>query len=1015
VATAATLAVLVKADGINRLQKQLVGVHGDLEKTAGRSRHAGDELEKTGKRGSRALAGLKVAGGALAGLAAFDIVSKSARAMVDEFQEARKVSAQTGAVLKSTGGAANVSAKQIADLAGALSRKAGIDDEAIQSGENLLLTFTRVRNETGKGNDVFNQATKAALDMSVAMGTDMRTSALQLGKALNDPAKGLGKLQRSGVTFTEQQKKQIEALQAQGKTLEAQKIIIAEVNKEFGGSAAAAATPLDHLKVSLGNLAETAGAVLVPALDVAARALTGMLTAASATGAVIGSIIGWFKEHETVTLALAAAVGVLGAALITLRVVALAQMIPTLAGAATAWLALNAAMLLSPAVLIAAGLAALAAALVVAYRESETFRKIVDAAFRVVGATASWLAGAIKTTFDVIVTVVRTSWAIIRDSTTTIWNGIRSFLSNTWSWLRGAASDTWNAIRAVITGAMTAARDTLTGIWGAIRSVAAGAWQGIRDSAVMWWGLVQGAIVTPIRAARDAVSEVWTQIRSRASEAWEGLKNAAGDFATGMKDRITGAFKDAANLVIGFINKIIDAINILPGVPNIKKLAELAEGGVHGGRATQGFARGGAFARTGGLITSPMTLMGEEAPRHREWVIPENPAYRKRAQMLVGQAAQAVGFAEGGVYSKDELAALWRRANGNLGNANLMAAIALAESNGNPNAYNPSGATGLWQILGNPFPGNARDPLTNARMAGAKLRTQGLGAWEAYTNGAYRKYLSGSGGVLGKIGDVIGAVGGVLGDLLSQGADFILDKLPGVGSLPDWIQGLGKHVLGGVTGWVKDKVAGLIGLGGGQDGGMSATGGKLQLPATFASTHQTAGLPGYPAIDVFAKPGTTVLSPIDGVVSRLAGQSPARGAYMGPGGPFGWSMYLQGGGRSYFLTHFGARSVRAGQQVQRGQAIGLVGDYPGSVPDHIHEGVSGMAKGGIFGGAPFVGSYATGGVVPQDGFAYVHQGETINARGNGALVHIDQMVVNDSFDEEVWARKLALRLDQSAY
>jgi phage-related protein/murein DD-endopeptidase MepM/ murein hydrolase activator NlpD len=742
--------------------------------------------------------------------------------------------------------------------------------------------------------------------------------------------------------------------------------------------------------------------------------LVAYVTVIGALAGAMATLLETVPGLSTLVVTIIGLNSVLKALALTNAIVGFSSLAGVIGTVRTAMLAMNAAFLLNPFVLTIAGLVALGAALVVAYQKSETFRDIVTGAFKVVSDITTAMAATIARDFANIVKWITAAWQTIRDSTTSIWNTIRSFLASTWSWLRGAASDTWNAIRSVITGAMTSARDTLTGIWGAIRAIAAGAWQGVRDSAVMWWGLVQGAIVNPIRAARDTVSEVWTQIRSRASEAWEGLKNAAGDFATGMKDRITGAFKDAANLVIGFINKIIDAINILPGVPNIKKLAELAEGGVHGGRATQAFARGGAFARTGGLVSSPMTLMGEEAPRHPEYVIPTNPAYRRRAQGLIGQAAQAVGFAEGGVYSKDELAALWRRANGNLGNANLMAAIALAESNGNPNAYNPSGATGLWQILGNPFPGNARDPLTNARMAGAKLRTQGLGAWEAYTNGAYRKYLSGSGGMLGKIGDVIGAVGGVLGDLLSSGADFILDKLPGVGSLPDWIQGLGKHLLGGVTGWVKDKVAGLIGLGGGQDGGMSATGGRLQLPATFASTHQTAGLPGYPAIDVFAKPGTTVLSPIDGIVSRLAGQSPARGAYMGPGGPFGWSMYLQGGGRSYFLTHFGARSVREGQQVQRGQAIGLVGDYPGSVPDHIHEGVSGMAKGGIF-SAPYVGSYATGGVVPQDGFAYVHQGETINARGNGALVHIDQMVVNDSFDEEVWARKLALRLDQSAY
>ena len=79
-------------------------------------------------------------------------------------------------------------------------KKTGIDDEAIQSGENLLLTFTNIRNEAGKGNDVFNQATETMTDMSVALGQDMKSRRRQLGKALNDPIKGITALSRVGVS-----------------------------------------------------------------------------------------------------------------------------------------------------------------------------------------------------------------------------------------------------------------------------------------------------------------------------------------------------------------------------------------------------------------------------------------------------------------------------------------------------------------------------------------------------------------------------------------------------------------------------------------------------------------------------------------------------------------------------------------------------------------------------------------------------------------------------------------------
>jgi TP901 family phage tail tape measure protein len=111
----------------------------------------------------------------------------------------------------------------------------------------------------------------------------------------------------------------------------------------------------------------------------------------------------------------------------------------------------------------------------------------------------------------------------------------------------------------------------------------------------------------------------------------------------------------------------------------------------------------------------------------------------------LGESAVAPG---GKGFSKSQLRGLWIGAGGPAPIANLMAAIALAESGGDPQAHNPSGASGLWQILGVPFPGDPFDPETNARMAVAKYESQGLGAWEVYTKGTYRQYLQ-RGGLLG--------------------------------------------------------------------------------------------------------------------------------------------------------------------------------------------------------------------------------------------------------------------------
>lgn len=227
---------------------------GHLEGRIGKHSSAiGKHLGTMAKVGSVALGGALVLG-----------VKQSIAA----FQEHEKVAAQTAAVLKSTGGAANVSAKDIDGLATSISNKSGMDDEAVQSAENLLLTFTKVRNETGKGNDVFTQATSTVADMSTALGQDLKSSSIQVGKALNDPIKGITALSRVGVTFSKGQKDQIKALESSGQHLKAQKIILKELNREFGGSAKAAgstfAGSINKAKVAVGNLGEVVGGKLAP-------------------------------------------------------------------------------------------------------------------------------------------------------------------------------------------------------------------------------------------------------------------------------------------------------------------------------------------------------------------------------------------------------------------------------------------------------------------------------------------------------------------------------------------------------------------------------------------------------------------------------------------------------------------------------------------------------------------------------------------------------------------------------
>ncbi|HEY1119883.1 MAG TPA: phage tail length tape measure family protein [Acidimicrobiales bacterium] len=180
----------------------------------------------------------RIAKGAAAAFAAV-AVGGFLKGGIDELGEAQKAAAQTAAALKSTGGQANVTADQIDQLATSLANLSGADKEAVQGGANLLLTFRNVKNEVGDGNDIYNQALTLAQDLSVAYGQDLQGSVIQLGKALDNPIQGITALQRVGVTLSAQQKDQIKAFVEAGQTMEAQKVVLEELTKQVGGSAAA--------------------------------------------------------------------------------------------------------------------------------------------------------------------------------------------------------------------------------------------------------------------------------------------------------------------------------------------------------------------------------------------------------------------------------------------------------------------------------------------------------------------------------------------------------------------------------------------------------------------------------------------------------------------------------------------------------------------------------------------------------------------------------------------------------
>lgn len=215
-----------------------------------------DKTHRTSK--TMAVGWGKVMGAAAAVTAAIGATAGAFRFLgdsINEARDARKAMAQTAAVMRSMG--RTEAPKAITKMINRLEELSGIDGDALREMTNVMFTFGNV---TGK---TFTRANELALDLSVAFGKDLQSSAVMVGKAINDPIKGLTALSRIGVSFTAKQEEQIKAMMGVNDVAGAQKIIMRELTKQVGGSAKAQADGIAKTQVAWGNLKEAIGETLM--------------------------------------------------------------------------------------------------------------------------------------------------------------------------------------------------------------------------------------------------------------------------------------------------------------------------------------------------------------------------------------------------------------------------------------------------------------------------------------------------------------------------------------------------------------------------------------------------------------------------------------------------------------------------------------------------------------------------------------------------------------------------------
>jgi phage-related protein len=325
------------------------------------------------------------------------------------------------------------------------------------------------------------------------------------------------------VSFTDQQKEQIAAMVEAGDTAGAQTLILKELEKEFGGAAAAATDPAKKAAVAWGNFKETLGGLVLPVVDrlqsfladrvvpvledkvvpalqrfsafftaeilprvrevadtwlprlaAAFRNVAGFLTGTVVPA--LSTLAGFISRNRDFFIPF---VQILGVALVAFKAFMFIKTV-----IAAIW-AFNAALIANPIGLVIIAIAAMAAGLIYAYKHSETFRKVVDTAFRVIVAVARWWFENVVKRYIAGVVI---AFKFVVEWAQRLWRGVQLYFGF-WKGLLMAVAGWVVGVKNRIVANFTAVVNFVKGLPGRVRSAASGLFDGIRNafrSALNW-------------------------------------------------------------------------------------------------------------------------------------------------------------------------------------------------------------------------------------------------------------------------------------------------------------------------------------------------------------------------------------------------------------------------------------------------------------------------------------------------------------------------------------------------
>lgn len=244
---------------------RLSAFFGELDKSAEKAKSSLNDFNKTSDNStvaagssSKALIGVSVAIAAVTAAIGVAITSmKSFIAMANEQEAAEE---KIAAVLEATGHASGFTAKELSRMSSAMQNVTTYADEVILNMMAVIATFDQIRGEN------FERVSKLALDMSDIFDRDLKAAALAVGRALQDPVKGMQGLTRAGAMLTEEQQNLVKGLAESGRFLEAQNTLLDILEAKYSGAAAAATKTfggsIQQLYNDLNDLGEQLGSLV---------------------------------------------------------------------------------------------------------------------------------------------------------------------------------------------------------------------------------------------------------------------------------------------------------------------------------------------------------------------------------------------------------------------------------------------------------------------------------------------------------------------------------------------------------------------------------------------------------------------------------------------------------------------------------------------------------------------------------------------------------------------------------